>query len=194
MKEPENYTLKMPASNDPMLIHLRVSEDKKKELIVMRVSVQEQIDKALENLREMRGKTDAENRLNGEAAMLRIGGEPEDRLVVKQIDERQHELEIINRAIEQQAIVVDEARRPFINEVKRLNQSAYIASAKRIVEVERQLSAAYGAHKKLIDALLTVGVSSRPMDLRTLGDLDDPQSILSAHLREFQTFVPEALE
>ena len=75
-----------------------------------------------------------------------------------------------------------------------MNIEAYLAVERGIVEAVKALAEANEDERRFLSALYDVGCSSvpfRPMRIRQVGDLADPNSLASMALREFKEYFPE---
>ena len=187
--------MKELGQNDPLTIELRASEKRHSELVGMRANLQRQLDNQLENLRALRTKDERIEQLDYEATLLRVGSAPE-RAVVKRVDELQHEIEVIDRAIQQQTAIVNQVRGQFSIALCHVNEAEYVGIEKEIAKAVQALAAANEVEANFFDDLRDAGCSSisfRPMRVSVIGTFRDENSLASRHEREMKEFCPKAL-
>jgi len=180
----------------PTSVNLRDAIGKTAELNAMKVGLERKRDALLEERRKLIGGTRAE-RFGREADALLDGRKLEDNSSM--IEKLNHEIEVVDLAIEKQQQAVSELRGKFSRYVcdHPANKATYLAIEKRIAAALAELAAANQAEQQFFDKLYEVGCSSvsfrRMALLKEIGVPSDPNSRASLHKREMEQFVPEAV-
>lgn len=128
---------------------------------------------------------EAENLLSGNAVPC-----------IQTIEQLEHEIRVLNVAIEKQAKVVNSARGDLSVVICELNRDRYIEIEKRIFRAICDLAQANQAEQEFFEALRDAGCSSisfQIMRLNQIGLPSDPLGQVSLHRREFEKFCPEVL-
>ena len=138
--------------------------------------------------------------LNEAAADAFLAGK---RVDVSSFDERlrklQREADVISLALTKQQAITAELRGKFSRDVcdHSQNRRAYIEIEKRIATAVRELAIAGANEEEFFAELDRAGVTRidyRPMRVKQIGTLRDDNSLASRCLKEFETYLPEALD
>jgi hypothetical protein len=178
----------------PTSIKLREVKKKMSELGADKASkVQQLAEEEEEQRKSIAGSREA--RLGPEVDALLEGRKLPDNQTREKL---RHELDVIDLAIEKQQQVIADLRGEFSAVVCNHpeNRAIYIAIQRRLATAVAEVAAANEAEEEFLAKLYEMGCSSvafRPMRIREIGTLDDPHSRASAHRRELEQFVPEAV-
>jgi len=113
------------------------------------------------------------------------------------IERLEHELAVLDSAVEKQKRILDHARSDFSVVVCDTQRNAYIQIERDILAALEKLAEANQAERDFFNALTDAGVSVIPfrfMRVREVGLPNDPQGKLSRHRQELQQFAPEVLK
>ena len=137
------------------------------------------------------------SKLDSEADQLLFGSTSTDQISAQDIENLDHKIAVLERAIERQLNIVSNLRTEysvFVCESK-AQQDRYIAIERRIARACAELAEANAAEVKFFDELHAAGVTPRfrPMRVSVIGLPSDPNSVATFHHREVETYCPEAL-
>ena len=180
---------------DPHVVELRTAENKLNDLTRENHAIQERLEALQRKYGELRALRQ-QDRLDIEAESL-LSGTPIAEVSSAEIEDTQHQLEIMDRAIDKQRELVDRARSQFTRVMCEANRSRYLEIAKRISRAVTELAEANEAEYKFFEELRDAGATSitfRPVRVNAVGLATDTQSVAAFHRRELEEFVPEALQ
>ena len=142
-------------------------------------------------------RSNERSKLDGEADQLLSGGASTAQVSAQDIEDLNHRIAVLERAIEKQLDTVSKLRTEysvFLCESK-AQQERYIAIEKRIARACAELAEANAAEVAFFDELHAAGITPRfrPMRVSAVGLASDPQSVATFHYREVKQYCPEAL-
>jgi hypothetical protein len=128
-----------------------------------------------------------------EAEALLKGSEISPIVAQKTIEEIEHKIVVLDRAIDRQRQAVSKARSAFSLSICEVNKPEYIEIERRIAKCVQELAHANEAEARFFKAIEDTGASPRfrPMRLMEIGFADDPNGRLARHMRELQQHIPE---
>ena len=185
-------------STHPKSIALREAIRKISELGVELASKKQQRAAAIEEERKsIAGSREA--RLGPKADALLDGRKLPDNPTNSTIEKLDHEIEVIDFAIEKQQQVIADLRGEFSAVVCNhpQNRATYIQIQKRLAAAVAEVAAANEAEEEIFKKLYDAGCSSvkyRPMAIKEVGTLSDPYSRASSYFRELKEHLPEVLD
>ena len=136
-------------------------------------------------------------KLDSEANQLLSGRAGTDQVSAQDIEDLNHRIAVLERAIEKQLNTGSKLRTEysvFVCESK-AQQDRYIAIERRIARAVRELAEANQEKVAFFDEHHAAGVTPRyrPMRVGAVGLASDPNSVASFHHREVKQYCPEAL-
>lgn len=142
------------------------------------------------------GKSSERSRLESEANNLLYGKKGEPVIDPEDIEQQQHEIDVLDVALEQQRVVVEQIRGQFSIKLSAANRRRYVEIETRIARAVQELAQANESEVLFFRELEVAGCSSitfRPMRLNAVGIASDSQSLAACHRREVETYLPEAI-
>ena len=136
-------------------------------------------------------------KLDNEADQLLSGSASADQVSAQDIEDLNHKIAVLERAIERQLGTVSNLRTEysvFVCESK-AQRDRYIEIQRRIASRVEALAQANQEEVDFFDELNAAGVTPhfRPMRVSAVGLASDPNSIATFHHREVKRYCPEAL-
>lgn len=136
-------------------------------------------------------------KLDSEANQLISGSAGIDQVSAQDIEDLNHRIAVLERAIEKQLNTMSKLRTEysvFVCESK-AQRDRYIETERRIARAVRELAEANAAEVAFFDELLAAGVTPRfrPMRVGAVGLANNPNSGAAFHRKEVEQFCPEAL-
>lgn len=173
------------------VIAFRQSELKLRELNRERSAKTRQLDEELERQRRARSSRSAQ--IDAEAEQL-LAGEQLTEKASHDSQRLEHEIAVLDRALEKQSELIAELQARFSRAVQELNHEQYLKIEHRIAAAIKELSSANLEEQLFFDALLHAGcsaISLRPMRVGFIGlpPEADPQGFCASWEREFAEFV-----
>ena len=141
-------------------------------------------------------KSSERSRLESEANNLLYWKKGEPVIDPEDIEQQQHEIDVLDVALEQQRVVVEQIRGQFSIKLSAANRRRYVEIETRIARAVRELAEANESEVIFFRELQDAGCTSiqfRPMRLNAVGIASDSQSLASLHRREVETYLPEAI-
>jgi len=186
---------KLPQT-DARVIAVRKAEEKLAELHHERHMLSDEIEKRCEQLRQKAVASETQDKIEAEAEAM-IRGALFETESAKEIQELRHKLDVLDRACQMQASVLDVARGQLSVALAKINRDNYVEVQKRISRAVDELARANEAEVNFFRGLEDAGCSSnpyRPMRLTYVGTISDRQSVAAFHKKEVETYCPEALQ
>jgi len=149
---------------------------------------QQRYAERMQSLRRSRLESEADELLSG-ASSVRLS--PED---LKDIERLEHEIEVIELALQKQKSTLDLCQGRFNTAVSEANTSTYVRIEKRYYRAIQEAAEAGEEEFRFFEALQQAGVTPmfRPMRLNQIGIVSDTQSAAAFHAREVREFCPQA--
>jgi chromosome segregation ATPase len=183
----------------PYVVARREGETKLNELRMQLRKEQGERDSKLETYLAQKSaeRSNERSKLNSEADQLLSGSASTDQVSAQDIEDLNHRIAVLERAIEKQLDTVSNLRTKysaFICESK-AQRDRYVEIEKRIARAVCELAEANAAEVAFFDELTAAGVSPyfRPMRVGVIGLPSDPNSLATFHRKEVKQFCPEAL-
>jgi predicted RNase H-like nuclease (RuvC/YqgF family) len=142
-------------------------------------------------------RSNERSKLDSEADQLLTGSASTDQVSAQDIEDLNHKIAVLERAIEKQLNTVSKLRTEysvFVCESK-AQRDRYIEIQRRIASRVEALAQANQEEVDFFDELHAAGVTPRfrPMRVSAVGLASDPNSIATFHYREVKQYCPEAL-
>jgi hypothetical protein len=182
---------------DPSVIALRAAESKLQQLLSDRAAKESELSVATQKYMAAR-KSIQHSKLEAEAEQLLGGQQPgqtETQVESADLERIQHQIDVLNIAIDRQQQTVDVLRGKFSLAVCNANRARYVEIERRIARAVQELAQANEDEARFIEELRDAGCSSvsfRPMRINEVGLASDSQSRAANHRKELQQFLPEA--
>jgi hypothetical protein len=136
-------------------------------------------------------------KLDTEVDQLLSGSASTDQVSAQEIEDLNHRIVVLERAIEKQLDTVSNLRMKWSVIVceSKAQRDRYVEIERRIARAVRELAEANAAEVAFFDELTAAGVTPRfrPMRVGVIGLPSDPNSIAMFHHREVKQYCPEAL-
>ena len=136
-------------------------------------------------------------KLDSEADQLLSGSASADQVSAQDIEDLNHKIAVLERAIEKQLDTVNNLRMKWSVIVceSKAQRDRYVEIERRIARAVRELAEANAAEVAFFDELTAEGVTPRfrPMRVGVIGLPSDPNSVATFHRKEVKQFCPEAL-
>jgi hypothetical protein len=174
----------------------REGETKLNELRLQLRKEQGELAGKLQKYLAQKSSHDERSSLDNEVDQLLAGSASADQVSAQDIEDLNHRIAVLERAIERQLDTVRNLRTRysvFVCESK-AQRDKYIEIEKRISRACAELAEANAAEVRFFDELNAAGVTPRfrPMRVSVVGLLTNPNSIASFHRKEVETYCPEA--